>query len=78
MSPSVNLYFRGECGSQMSSLFCGGIRGTVIACWRQYLRIPFAPPQRVPMPESFQPPIGRAKLNMLEPKSLMLTAPTSS
>ena len=44
---------------------------------RQNLRSPSAPPNRAPMPDVFQPPIGAVVHIRLETTSLMLTAPQS-
>ena len=57
---------RRDAGYQTISLARVGMRGDVIACGRQYFRMPAAPPSRVPTPDSFQPPIGRSKAKMLD------------
>src|SRR5579884_1273517 len=58
ITPIANLNRRRDTGYHSSSFDCVGIRGAVIACSRQYLRMPAAPPSRLPTPECFQPPIG--------------------
>src|SRR5690349_4451457 len=45
---------------------------------RQYLRKPSGPPNRAPMPEVFQPPIGAVVHIRFEITSLMFTPPQSS
>src|SRR6202000_962017 len=76
--PAATLARRRDAGYQSNSLAWVGMRGDVIAWTRQYLRIPAAPPNRVPTPECFQPPIGRSRANPFDMTSLMLTPPTSS
>ena len=64
-------------GYHISSFF-GATIGVVIAFGRQYLRIAASPPNRVPIPDSFQPPCGSVNENRFASTSLTLTAPASS
>lgn len=53
--PSANLVRRPHTGYQSSSLACVGTRGDVIACGRQYLRIPAATTSTpAPLPRSLR------------------------
>ena len=49
----------------------------MVSC-RQNLRIPSAPPNRAPIPDAFQPPIGAVVHIRFATTSLMLTAPQSN
>src|SRR5689334_14357703 len=53
-------------------------RGTTTVSCLQNLRTPSAPPNRAPMPEVFQPPIGAVVHIRFEITSLTLTAPQSN
>src|SRR5271155_1001861 len=62
-----------QCGSDLSLN-----RSVTTACCRQNLRSPAAPPLRPPIPEDFQPPIGKVSSMVAVSTLLMLTAPASS
>ena len=67
--PLVRLY-----GYQIGSFFMT-IRSATMLLVRQYFRIPSAPPEREPTPDSFQPPIGTGNWKMPMSTLLMLTVP---